>query len=125
MTTGIRRLRQQLGKDVQQGEQIRDTQQALDSFPVTFNRTVEMNYAEPMMLNIGKVPASGLEAIRVVDMAAQEQPVIGAGGVAHFNWKPQLGGAQITSINGMTAAAHGGKRYRFVFRVTLSAEGGG
>jgi len=83
-------------------------------------------YSEPMVLGAVSSNPSAIEAIRVVDLSGnQEAPVIGAGGVAHFAWKPQLGGAVINSINGMTVAANGGKSYRFTFRVTYAAARGG
>ena len=124
MRTRFQRIRYQLSSDPRLGEQFRDAQQALDNVPSMIERSVEMLYSEPMVLGGFDRNPSSIEATRVVDMAAQETPVIGAGGVAHFVWKPRNGGAVITSINGMTAAGNGGKRYRFVFRITFSARGG-
>ena len=118
------RIRHQLTRDVGLGEQFRDAQQALDSIAYQLHRTVEMLYAEPMTLGGFEQRPDAIEAIRVVDMAAQETPVTDAGGVAHFVWKPRNGGAVIGSINGMTAAANGGKKYKFTFRITFTPRGG-
>jgi hypothetical protein len=119
MTNLRTRIRHQLTRDVGLGEQFRDAQQALDGIPVTVLRKVEMTYAEPMTLGGFARPPEGIEAIRVIDLSAQETPVT-CGGLAHFVWKPRQGGAQIYSIDGMSVAANGGKPYRFTFRITFA-----
>lgn len=118
------RIRHQLTKDVGLGEQFRDAQKSLDRFPVEILRTVEMQYAEPMVLGGFSQPPRGIRVDRIIDMAAQETPVTACSGLVHYVWKPQQGGAVITNISGMTTAAHGGKTYRFEFRITFAPLGG-
>lgn len=117
---GAQQMRQQLSKDPNVGEALRDTQGALDQIPIQLLRTITGLYAEPLAL--GSLPSKPLsvEAISVVDQADQETPVL-TGSLCHCVWDPQKGGAQIKSIDGLSA---NGKTYRFTFRITF-AQGGG
>jgi hypothetical protein len=118
------RIRQQLLKDPDLAEQFRDVQRALDSIPTVLIRKIEVDYQEPLVIgNLTNEP-DAIECIRLIDLLSQETTVLGAGGVCHYVWRPDRGGAQIMSINGMSVAANGGKRYRFTFRITYAPVGG-
>lgn len=118
-----RRIRHQLSRDAVLGEQFRDTQQSLDAIPSTVLRRITTLYAEPLVLGSFSQEPEGIELLRIVDLSAQEKPVT-CGSLCHFVWRPLLGGAQITSVDGMSIAANGGKKYRFTFRITFAAPGG-
>jgi len=110
-------LRKQLWEDPDKGEQARDIQQAFDRQPRTALRTVVMQYSEPLVIgNLREQPA-GIEAIRILEDKDQQSPVR-AGGLCHFAWLPQKGGAVVGSIDGMNVPLNGGKSYRFTFRFT-------
>lgn len=108
-------LRQQLSINTQIGEQARDMQNALDTIPLMVTRKVTGMYREPIVLGALRAPPVAIEAIRVVD--ATETPVK-CGGLCHFVYKPEQGGALINSIDGMSLALNGGKQYTFSFRIT-------
>lgn len=117
------RIRNQLANSVALGEQLRDTQQGIDTIPLMVQRRIDMAYSEPLVLgNLLRSPDS-IEVVRVLDLSAQETPVP-AGGLCHFTWNPKKGGAQIMSIDGMSVAANGGKKYRFTFRLSYAPAGG-
>lgn len=119
------RIRHQMTQSAELGEQFRDIQRAFDAIPIIILRkNIEVEYQEPLTLGKLDSEPDAIECIRVVDLAAQETPVLGAGGVCHYVWRPDRGGAQLTSINGMTLAANGGKKYRFTFRLTYAPIGG-
>jgi hypothetical protein len=118
------RIRHQLGRDVTLGEQMRDAQKGLDVIPVTVLRKLQMRYTEPLVLGGFERSPEAIEALRVVSMADQENALL-CGGMCHFAWRPNKGGAQITSIDGMSIAANGGKDYRFTFRITFEPTAGG
>lgn len=117
------RIRHQLPRDVTQGEQFRDAQRAQDSVPHQLLRKVEMIYTEPLVLSGLERSPEIIEAGRIIDLSAQEVP-LHCGGLCHFVWLPNRGGAQIGSIDGMSVAANGGKKYRFTFRLTFAPAGG-
>lgn len=118
---GRRQLRYPLSRDTEQGERARDIQGALDTIPVVFLRTVETTYSEP--LTIGTLPSrpEGVELLNIVDQNGTLMPVL-CGSLCAFEWKPDNGGAQVTSIDGMSVGLNGGKRYRFTFRITYKAQ---
>ena len=116
------RIRHQLAREASLGESLRDAQSSLDIVPLIVLRRVEMPYAEPMVLGGMDRSPEFIEA-RVVDLDAPEAPV-NCGSLCHFVWKPAQGGAQITSIDGMSVAANSGKKYRFTFRLTFAPAGG-
>lgn len=107
-------LRQRLFDDQQLGEHARDIQDALDALDRTERKTVEAAYQEPMTLALNEQPVA-IEAIRVIDLSAQGTPVT-CGSLCSFVWGTS--GARITSIDGMSTVLHGGKRYRFTFRIS-------
>lgn len=113
------RIRFQLPDDKAQAENFRDIQRAFDAIPIVLLRKIEVEYGEPLVLgNLDNEP-DAIELIRVIDLDAPETPVL-TGGMCHYVWRPDRGGAQITSIDGMT----GRKKYRFTFRLTYAAIGG-
>lgn len=119
------RIRYQLQGQPELAEAFRDVQRAFDSLPTVLLRKIDaMYYTEPLILSNLEQEPEAIELIRVFEVAAPETPVVGAGGVCHYVWLPQEGGARITSINGMSLAANGGKKYRFTFRLTYAAVGG-
>lgn len=119
-----RRIRTQFaGNTTTLGERFRDAQGALDAIPIMVLRKREMVYDEPLVLGGMERQPESIEAMRIIDLSDQEQPVHG-GGLCHFVWRPNLGGAQITSVDGMSVAANGGKKYRFTFRLTFVPAGG-
>lgn len=118
------RIRYQLPDNPALAENFRDIQRAFDAIPIVLLRNVETQYTEPLVLGNMDNEPNGIEALRVVDLAAPETPVRDAGGVCHYVWRPDRGGAQIFAINGMSMAANGGKKYRFLFRLTYAAVGG-
>ena len=122
MTSQRPRLRRQLFEDVSMGEHARDTQRALDSIPLTVVRTFEATFGPTVAVGGATRPPDAVEAIRVVDLASQETPT-GAGGTCDFVWRSQQGGAVVTGIPGLTVATHGGRRYRFTFRLTFATGG--
>lgn len=111
-------IRRQLIGQADLGENFRDVQGALDAVPRTLNRTVELLYTEPMTLGNLTVSPIAIEAVRVLDLSAQEKPVA-CGSLCGFVWNPGQGGAKITSVDGMSPVLHGGKKYRFTFRLTF------
>jgi hypothetical protein len=117
------RIRNQLAKNVTLGEQFRDAQKGLDVIPITAMRKTEMAYSEPMVLgNLSRQP-DAIEVIRVIDLQNQERS-IPAGGLCHFVWLPDKGGANIGSVDGMSVASNGGRKYRFTIRLTYAPVGG-
>lgn len=120
---GRRELRQQLWTDKNLGELARDAQDAFDAMPTVELRSIVMAYTEPLVLGqIDEQPA-GIEVIRIYREDDQERSV-GTGGLCHFVWKPDAGGAFIKNIDGMSVGTNGGIRYRFNFRISYFAKGG-
>lgn len=117
------RIRQQLGKDPELAENFRDVQRAFDSIPTMLIRKVDIEYQIPLVLGNLKNEPDGIELLRIIDLVSQETPV-GCGGLCHYVWRPDRGGAQIMAIDGMTLGIHGGHRYRFTFRITYAPVGG-
>lgn len=95
----------------------RDTQELFNRLPVTEQKTVEALYAEPMVIGGLREEPFCIECVRVVNLFAPPTPVA-CGGMLHFYWLPQLSGAQITSIDGMSPVTDGATRFRFYFRIT-------
>lgn len=117
------RVRMQLTDDPKLGENFRDIQRAFDAIPIVLLRKIETEYREPLVLGSMDNEPDGIEVMRIVDLAKPETPVR-VGGLCHYVWRPDRGGAQIYAIDGMTLAANGGKKYRFTFRLTYAAVGG-
>lgn len=117
------RIRHQMTGSPELGEQFRDIQRALDAIPITLLRKIETQYAVPLVLGNLMNEPDAVELIRIIDLNAPESPVT-CGSLCHYVWRPDRGGVQIMAIDGMTLAAHGGKSYRFTFRLTYAAVGG-
>lgn len=111
-------LRKQLFSNREQGEHARDVQRALDSQSYSFDKKLEAFYTEPMILACGNEEPADIELVRIINLNAQETPVL-CGRAVHFVWKPQLGGASITSIDGLSPSQT--VKYRMTFRITRAA----
>lgn len=117
------RRNQQIGRRIFKPEQAdlgmhaRDVQEIFDGIPIVELRTVEALYAEPMTLVAAEEPFS-IELVRIANVFALEQPVSACFGMVHYVWRPQLGGAQITRIGGMSVGTNGTTKYRFYYRIT-------
>lgn len=112
------KLRRQVWPSRGEKEQAGDIQQGFDRAPLVNLKTVEAYYAEPFVVGqITREPA-GVEALRVVSLVAPEQAVIHSLACSYV-WKPQLGGIQILSINGLTPSTS--IKYRMTFRLTFEA----
>jgi len=115
-------LRKQLFDAKDLGEHARDAQHAFDSQSRSVTKTIEAFYTEPMVLGVGSEEPENIELARIINLNAQETPV-SCGSMVHYNWKPELGGAQITSIDGLTPSVT--TKYRFKFRVWFPARSQG
>jgi len=117
MPQGYQLRRQAFDDDRNLGEHSRDVREALDTIPRFIYRTFERYYAEPMI--IGNLTEEPLTIVleRVVNLNAAETPVL-CGSMVHYVWKPQLGGARVTSIDGLTPSTS--VKYRFVFRLSFA-----
>ena len=111
-------LRKQLFEKLDLGEHARDVQQLFDLVPRMFTKTTESAYTQPMVLGGFDEQPESIELVRIIDLNAQETPVA-CGSMVHYVWKPQRGGAQITSIDGLTPSPS--TKYRFTFRLTFPA----
>ena len=92
-------------------------QGAFDTIPHVVLRKMELTYSEPMTLKLRQRP-EGIEVLRVVSLVANQEIPVKCGTAVHYVWRPDVAGAQITSIDGMSMALNGAKQYRFTFRIT-------
>lgn len=113
------KLRRQVWPTRGEKEQAGDIQQALDQAPLVQLRTIEAFYKEPLALGQLRREPAGIELLRILSLVAPEQAVI-CSSCCSFVWKPQLGGCQILSINGLTPSTT--IKYRFTFRLTFGIE---
>ena len=104
-------------KDNVAGVVARNVQELLDQMPVMEQKTIEQFYAEPLVIGGLREEPFCIECVRVVNLFAPQKPVA-CGGMCHFYWLPQLSGAQINSIDGMSPVTDGATRFRFYFRIT-------
>lgn len=112
------KLRRQVWPTRGEKEQAGDIQQGFDRAPLVLLRTVEEYYKEPFVIGqLTREPAM-VEAGRIVSLVAPEQAVIHSLACSYV-WKPQLGGIQILSVNGLTPSTS--IKYRFTFRLTFEA----
>jgi hypothetical protein len=95
----------------------RNVQELFNKVPVIEHRTIEALYDEPMTLQAAEEPFS-IELVRIANVFALEQPVTACNAMVHYVWRPNLGGAQITNIGGMSVATNGTTKYRFYYRIT-------
>lgn len=113
------KLRRQVWPTRGEKEQAGDIQQGFDRAPLVNFKTLEAYYKEPFVIGqITREPAC-IEAVRIVSLVAPEQAVIHSLACS-FVWKPQLGGCQVLSINGLTPSTT--IKYRMTFRLTFGAE---
>jgi hypothetical protein len=111
-------LPHQLNKDPINGANQRATQNALMSQPRFVTMTLDSVYSEPMPLNVGAEQPESIELTRILNLSSQELPVL-CGQMCHWVYRPDLGGAQLTSIDGLTPSA---LICRFTFRITYKAQ---
>lgn len=112
-------LRKRLFKPEQDelGDHARDVQDIMNKVPVVEHRVIETTYGEPMTLQAKEEPFC-IELVRIQNLRAPETPVLACYGFVHYVWRPQLGGAQITNIGGLSVASNAGTPYRFSYRIT-------
>jgi hypothetical protein len=115
-------LRKQIFDKQDLGEHARDTQRSFDTIPRFISKKLEAYYTEPMALGspIANIEPEDIELRRITSLVSSETPVL-CGSMVHFNWKPQNGGAIVTSIDGLSPSTT--TKYRFVFRFTYPAKG--
>lgn len=112
------KLRQQLLQDQTLGELARDCQKIFDLInPCTYKKFREF-YKEPMVLGIFTEAPLAIEMVRITPVVGAENPVL-CGGLVHFVYKPQKGGAIITSIDGLSPTPR--TEYDYVFKITFEA----
>lgn len=113
------KLRRQVWPTRGEKEQAGDIQIALDRTPLVLLRTCEEYYKEPFVIGQLTREPAGVELLRIISLVTPEQAVITSSNCSYV-WKPQLGGIQILSINGLAPSTT--IKYRMTFR--LSFEGG-
>lgn len=109
-------LRKQIFDKQDLGEHARDVQQSLDTVARFVPKELETFYTEPMALGspIANIEPKCIKLTRIVSLVKPETPVL-CGELVHFNWKPQNGGAIVTSIDGLTPSTSIKYRMRFEF----------
>lgn len=120
MTLNPQQLPYQIQPDALSGANDRAVQNILMSMPRVSIQVLEGAYVEPLTLTVAEDPVS-IELARVVNLLQQDVPVQ-CSSLCHFIYRPEAGGAQITSIDGLTSNA--ASRYRFTFRITYKAQNG-
>jgi hypothetical protein len=116
-------LRKQIFDKQDLGDTARDTQRAFDTIPRFVSKDLEAFYTEPLALGspIALIEPKSIELVRIVSLVTPEVPVL-CGRMVHFNWKPQNGGAIVTSIDGLTPSTT--IKYRMRFSFEYAAKGG-
>lgn len=99
------------------GAHARDTQEIFDKIAVVDRRTLEQLYAEPMVIGGLREEPFEIRLARITNLFAPETAVTACTGFVHWLWKPQIGGAQLLNITGLTVATHGQTRFKFSFRI--------
>jgi hypothetical protein len=114
-------LRKQIFPKQDLGDHARDTQRSFDTIPRVIEKTLDAYYTEPMALGspIANIKPSSIKLTHIESLVTPETPVL-CGGMVHFNWKPQNGGAIVTSIDGLTPSTS--TKYRFVFEFSYPAK---
>lgn len=123
MTDNNTQLRKQIFDKPDLAEHARDTQRALSSIPRFLSKTLEAFYTEPMAIGspIADIEPDSIELVRITSLVTPEKPVL-CGDMVHYVWKPQNGGALVTSIDGLTPSTS--IKYRFRFRFEYAAKAG-
>lgn len=119
MPVNSQQLPHQFSRDAISGANNRATQGVFSSMPRFETQTFDSAYVEPMALNVAGEEPQAIELVRITNLLAPESPVL-CGSMCHWVFRPDLGGALILSIDGLTSAP--GSRYRFVFRITYKAQ---
>lgn len=101
------------------GANSRAVQQVLMSQPRFATTSFEGFYTEPLVLNVGAEQPESIELTRITNKLAPDSPVT-CGSMVHWSFRPDLGGAQILSIDGLSPLS--GITYRFTFRITYKAQ---
>lgn len=99
------------------GYHARDTQQIFSAIPVQEQRIVETIYNEPLVIGNLKEEPFSIKLERIINLFAPPTPVR-CGSMCHFTWDPKSGGAQITSIDGLSMGFDHTVKFRFFFVVT-------
>lgn len=99
------------------GNHARDVQEIFNKMPVAEHRVIEDFYGEPMVLQAPEEPFC-IELVRIANVGALDTPVTACNGMVHYLWRPDIGGAQIKNIGGMSVATNGTTKYRFYYRIT-------
>lgn len=105
--------------DSQASANARATQQIFMSQPRIQYLEVEGAYTEPMIIGVGPLKPLSIVLETLSDSRAPAAPCL-SGGMVYWQYKPTLGGAEISSIDGLTPLT--GARYSFVFRITFRAQ---
>jgi hypothetical protein len=119
MPVNPQQLPYQITKDAVSGANTRAVQNVLMTLPRFVSATFDSQYSEPMPLNVGALEPQAIELVRIVNLRAPETPVA-CGSMVHWVYRPDQGGAQITSIDGLSPLD--GNMYRFTFRITYKAQ---
>lgn len=116
-------LRKQIFTKQDLGDHARDTQHAFDTIPQFLTKQLDAFYTEPMALGspVPNVEPESIELTRITSLVKPETPVL-CGSMVHYTWKPQNGGAVVTSIDGLSPSTS--IKYRFNFRFTYTAKAG-
>lgn len=118
MALNPQQLPRQIVSDPALGDNSRAAQNIFSSMPRFAATVFELPYLEPMILAVDEEPL-GIELLRIIDLRAPEAPVL-CGSMVHFVYRPELGGAQIWSIDGLSPDP--ASTYRFTFRITYKAQ---
>lgn len=116
-------LRKVLFADRNEGESARDTQQSLDTVARRITKRFDTFYTEPLTIGsplVNQQPEA-IVLVRILNLNAPEQPVL-CGSMVHWVWKPQNGGAVVTSIDGLSPSTS--IKYRFYFEFSYTAQAG-
>lgn len=100
------------------GANQRAVQLVLMSTPRFAFQLIESAYVEPMVINVGLEEPLSIELVRIVNKLTTD-PVL-CGSMVHWMFLPQLGGAIVSSIDGLTSDPL--SSYRMTFRITYKAQ---
>ncbi len=112
------KIRQTLIDDQTVGDLARDLQKIFDLINPVAYKTFTTFYTEPMTLGVFVEAPLSIELVRITPVVQTELPVK-CGGLCHYVYKPQKGGAIITSIDGLSPLPRA--EYNFVFKITFEA----
>jgi hypothetical protein len=119
MPVNNQQLPYQVTSDAISGGNTRAIQNTFMSQAREVTLEVDAFYVEPFVLNVGNEQPLAIRLDRIVQSVAPETPVL-CGDLVHFSYRPDLGGAQITSIDGLSPSTD--ILYHFVFCVKFKAQ---